>query len=290
MNVLTILARHGVQKFGTADRDIARLFARQTPAVHHDILIVDNTLPPGHVATLSNGVELIGADENGREFGSWDDALIHARPRLDEYNIINIATAAFNEHYNKYLTRFDERMLQITAELPIAVGHVDAYPYTISSFGFQSQHWLRTSFILVAPRELLLLGSLLHVTRQPGLFSGNPHDPFCIDAPISQGYRTLITDWLTSDRGTGQGVNWHSRFNLTPESLALFEEKTLAILNEHMFSIRLRRQGCRLIDQTWFATELARRDFQGAVFPGWRYQLAKRDVDKAFPISARFPE
>lgn len=43
--------------------------------------------------------------------------------------------------------------------------------------------------------------------------------------------------------GTGQGVISHSRFVATSETLRYFQAKVLAMLNEHMFSVRLRRQG-----------------------------------------------
>lgn len=54
----------------------------------------------------------------------------------------------------------------------------------------------------------------------------------------------------------------------------------MAILNEHLFAIRLRAQGCRVVDATWLAGRLAAAD-AGAVEwrTGWRDQLAGRAVD-----------
>ena len=77
-------------------------------------------------------------------------------------------------------------------------------------------------------------------------------------APLSANYQKYILDWLTGN-GTGQGVEWHSRFGLTPESLPFFEAKASAILNEQMLSVRLRAQGCALLDATWLATRLRSR-------------------------------
>ena len=66
--------------------------------------------------------------------------------------------------------------------------------------------------------------------------------PFRADAPISDAYRRAILGWLTGD-GTGQGVEWHSRFRLVESTLPLFESKTMAIMNEQLLTNRLRAQG-----------------------------------------------
>jgi hypothetical protein len=115
--------------------------------------------------------------------------------------------------------------------------------------------------------------------RKP-FFSGDPRSPFRADAPLSENYRRYIYDWLTGE-GTGQGVTWHSRFELDDRSLRHFEAKAVAILNEQLLAIRLRRQGCELVDATWLATALGRRGAgaQPQTFPHWRTQLAERDTD-----------
>jgi hypothetical protein len=57
----------------------------------------------------------------------------------------------------------------------------------------------------------------------------------------------------------------------------------MAIINEQVLSARLRAQGCALIDATWLASERARlaADEPPDVIPGWRWQVAARDVDAA---------
>jgi hypothetical protein len=111
-------------------------------------------------------------------------------------------------------------------------------------------------------------------------FSGDPTSPFLANAPLSGNYRKYVLDWLTGE-GTGQGTTWHSRFVLDAATLPFFEAKALAILNEHMLSIRLRRQSCQLVDATWLATEAARRPAASSLvpIPDWRDQLARRDND-----------
>jgi hypothetical protein len=79
--------------------------------------------------------------------------------------------------------------------------------------------------------------------------------------------------------GTGQGVEWHSRFGLTPESLPFFKAKALAILNEQMLSVRLRAQGCALIDATWLSTKQLQSRARLETIPSWRWQVTTRDTD-----------
>ena len=74
---------------------------------------------------------------------------------------------------------------------------------------------------------------------------------------------------------------WHSRFSLTDETRALFEAKTIAMLNEQLLSIHLRAQGCRLVDVTWAHGALTAGAGLPNPVPDWRTQLAERPVDAA---------
>ena len=73
-------------------------------------------------------------------------------------------------------------------------------------------------------------------------------------------------------------MTWHSRISLDEASLHLFEQKAMAILNEHLLGVRLRAAGCRTIDVTWLSGLLARRRTRVIDWdtPWWR-QLADRD-------------
>jgi len=134
-----------------------------------------------------------------------------------------------------------------------------------------------------------MLGSLVTVSDQTAFFTGNPEIPFRGDAPLSANYRQYLLDWLTG-AGTGQGVEWHSRFVLSPETLAWFQSKVITILNEHLLSIRLRAQGCAMVDATWLATR--GKDLIAAGKPlvaisSWRRQLIEKDTD-AVPFHTLF--
>jgi hypothetical protein len=276
--VLTLLARHGTEKYTEALPALDRLFRRAMPGVRRRTVVIDNALPEGHVAVAPGGVTVIGGSNAAWEFSAWDAGLRFAAAELDGYDLVHLATSAFDTLYTGYLRRFDDALLAEGARRRIACGHVDYYAEPVTLFGERSRHWLRSSFVMLPPAELRRLGSLVSVgpERRAALFSGDPAAPFRADAPISDSYRRSIIGWLVGD-GTGQGMEWHSRFALTAETLDFFERKTLAILNEQMLSLRLQAQGCALADATWAATILARQGGLPDEIPPWREQLAGRD-------------
>lgn len=285
VRVVTLLARHGAEQYRDALPDIRTLFAQQMPEFAHEVVVIDNALGRDHAAPLGPGVTLIGGDNAAWEFSAWDRGIGHLGPRLDEYDWVHLATSAFRKLYTRYLDRFDADMLGLVAGRAAAVGHVDYFNGPVAFAGRSLQSWLRSSFVLLPPAELRLLGSLASVTDRSGLFTGDPAAPFRADAPLSAPYRRNILGWLTGE-GTGQGTEWHSRFVLSGDTLKFFEDKAVAILNEQMLTSRLRAQGCAIVDATWLATRAGQ--FQPAArplraIPDWRVQVTSRDVDSAGP-------
>jgi hypothetical protein len=70
------------------------------------------------------------------------------------------------------------------------------------------------------------------------------------------------------------------------DTLPLFQNKVVAILNEHLLSIRLRAQGCAMLDATWLATRARMLVPAGqplGPIPSWRKQITERDIDPAPP-------
>ncbi len=311
MRIVTLLARHGTDKYQHALREIRTLFAQQMPEVAHEVVVIDNALGREHHEQLAHRVTLIGGDNTAWEFSGWDRGVAHLGHRLDGYDFVHLATSAFRQLYVAYLDRFDADMLGLIAGRAAAVGHIDYYNSPVTLFGTRSQSWLRSSFVLLPPTELRLLGSLVSVTDRGKLFSGDPAAPFRIDAPLSASYRQNILGWLTGE-GTGQGTEWHSRFKISEQTLGFFEDKTVAILNEQMLTNRLRAQGCSIVDATWLATCAFRsyptiqsyptiRSYPTIqshptmqscptvrpleALPDWRVQVTSRDVDSVNPAT-----
>lgn len=280
MRILTLLLRHGTQKYADAEHRIDEIFERHMPGLDRTTVIVDSALDPGHAETAGRDRIILGADNDFWEWSAADRGIAYMGERIWSYDLVHMATAAFDMLYTAYLGRFTVPMLRSVAGRAACVGHIDCYNEPVRVRSYHSQHWMRSSFLFLPPSELRALRTLVTFRDSAALFSGDPEKPFRDDAPISENYRRYIFDWLTGG-DIGQGVQWHSSFGLTRESLPYFQQKTVAILNEHLFSIRLRAQGCRLVDVTWLAARLSA--CSGEEIPwntGWRIQLAERDDDK----------
>jgi hypothetical protein len=276
MRVLTIFVRHGTDKYERAEQELADLFQAQLPGAERHTVVVD-TARPRHEIERRPGRVVIGSDNDSWEFTGFDTGLAHVGDDVWAYDLVNLTTSAFRQLYADYLERFRPEVLQSIVGRPVCLGHIDCYNEAIEVGGCTSQHWVRSSCLFVPPLELKILGTMISTGERSRWFSGNPQEPFRTDAPLSAVYRRLITDWLTG-QDIGQGVTWHSPMGLDTANLQRFEQKTMAILNEHLLGIRLRASGCRTIDVTWLSGLLARRR-PGPIdwtTPWWR-QLAGRD-------------
>lgn len=279
LRVLTLLLRYGTTKYPDAEPHIENLFARLMPDIDLSTLIVDSALPPEYFEITAPRRTVIGADNRFSEWSAADRGIAFLGERIWSYDLIHVATAAFNTLYTAYLERFSMEMLRAIAGRAICVGHIDCYNDPVRLLFFRSQHWIRTSFVFLPPAELKALGSLVSISDPRPLFSGDPARPFREDAPLSKNYQDYIYTWLTGG-DIGQGVQWHSGFGLTKATLPTFQQKTMAILNEHLFSIRLRAQGCKVVDTLWLASQLSRRPAAEIAWETvWRIQLAEREQD-----------
>jgi hypothetical protein len=290
MRVLTIFVRTGTTRYATAEQELAQLFQTQLPDVERHIVVVDTALPPCE-AERSRERVVIGGDNSSREFSAFDSGVAYVGDDIWDYDLVNLCTAAFRQLYWDYLERFRRDVLAAIVGRAVCLGHIDCYNHPIEVAGCLSQHWMRTSCIFLPPTELKVLGRLVSTRDRAEWFSGDPEAPFRADAPLSDGYKKLISDWLMGN-DIGQGVKWHTRLTLDEENLPEFERKAMAILNEHLFGLRLRAAGCRTIDVTWVSGLLARQrtDTIDWSTPWWR-QLADRDrhalkVNTAGPIAS----
>lgn len=282
MRIMTFLARHGTATYGDAIDALDGFFSRQMPDVAHDLLVIDNALPTDRHERLGPGRTLIGGPNTHWEFSAWDHGIATLGEHIQTYDFVHLATSAFRALNTSHLDRIDAAMLGSLRGRAAALGHIDYYNETVAIGGRSLRSWMRSSFVFMPPTELRLLGSLVSVDDGNALFSGDPKSPFRTDAALSANYRTAIIDWLTGP-GTGQGVEWHSRFVLSEETLGLFAAKTMAILNEQLMSARLRARGCALVDATWLSGRLAQlaKDEPLGAIPGWRLQIQHRDVGRS---------
>jgi hypothetical protein len=279
MRILTILVRFGTEQYSHAERGIDDLFRRRMPAIERTVVVVDNALPTG-LLEESGSRTLIGGDNRAGEFSGFDRALAVVGSDIWRYDYVHFATSAFDTLYVDYLERFDAALLESRAHRPVCLGHIDCYNEAVQILGFRTQHWIRTCFFFLPPAEAKALGTFVSVPDGQLCFSGDPASPFRSDAPLDERYQQYILTWLTGG-DIGQGVEWHSRFALTADTLQLFERKALAIMNEHLLAVRLRALHCQLIDAMWLATMLVRHPTSAIAWNAdWREQLTNRDRDR----------
>jgi hypothetical protein len=278
LRVLSILVRTGTEKFTDAEQRNADLFRRHLRGIQHDTLVVDNALP-AEFEDRRERRSLIGGDNSFSEFSGWDRGIRSLGDDLWRYDVVHLVTSAFHSLYTAYLERFTTDMLRVVARRAVCLGHIDCYNEPVRYGPFHFQHWVRTSFVFLAPLELKVLDSLVTVRDSAGLFSHDLERPFREGAPMSAGYRGYVLDWLRGN-DIGQGVTWHSGFELDESTLTMFQRKTTAILNEQLLGVRLRAGGCRVIDVTWLATMLARLPAARIRWDTpWHEQLADRAWD-----------
>ena len=205
------------------------------------------------------------------------------------YDLVHLVTSAFHTLYVDYLDRFNQTMLDGMVGRPVCVGHIDTYNEPIRINSFFSQHWVRTSFLFAPPVEIKLMRDLVSIKKSWNIFGSGPDQPFVPDGRISPNYQRYVLDWLTG-RDIGQGSVWHSRIALQAEFWELFKAKATAIFNEHLFAIRLRSQGTRVIDATWLGSQLNDQSPDAVDWATpWRKQLAERDLQPALPVMQSGP-
>ena len=278
MRLDTLLVGHQRHALEAEKKKVDALFDEMKFRGCRKTVLIDNFLPRVSLESRSDGSSLIGGDNAFREFSGWDRGLVHLERVRSNPDLIHFATTAFAALYTGYLPFFDDRILEASWRAGAVVGHFDFYEKPIEVLGHQSQHWLRTAYFFMPLEASRTLRSLVSFEDRAALFTGNPEKPFRRDAPICRRYQSYILSWLTGE-GTGGDVVWHSRFDLNEETLPLFEDKTVAILNEHLLGVRLRQEGIPVVDVDWLAGQLSAREWGEVPWSlDWKEQVAGRSV------------
>src|SRR5437899_3340724 len=96
MRVLTLMVRHGTDKYAEALPRTDDIFRRRMPGATRHMVVIDNALPEGHIGSGPGGVTIIGGDNSAWEFSAWDKGLRFVGADLDSYDLVHIATSAFD--------------------------------------------------------------------------------------------------------------------------------------------------------------------------------------------------
>ena len=255
LRIATILVGHEPDAYRLAFEKCNELMKSICPDAIRSTIIVDNAQPRAAVDEISEDLSIVGGDNQFREFSAWDQGLAELHRRRLSPDIIHLVTTAFDSLYVDYLKLFNRDSLFFAHRKRCAIGHIDYYNEPVEIVDRVSQSWMRTAFFFLPAEALRRLRTTVSIEPGESFFTKDPSEPFAKDAPVSERYRQYIESWLTGG-DTGQGVRWHSAFRLDEQTLPLFRAKATAILNEHLFSIRLRSAGFPLCDIAWLREQL----------------------------------
>lgn len=208
------------------------------------VWIIDNKIEGDYDGVdLQTGFRLIAGDNRQREFSGFQKILEKYRDEIDSYDLVHFVTSAFNQLFTGYLDYFKLSHLYPVLHRPVCLGHIDMYDEPIKIMGKSSQSWIRTCFFFVSPLTISSLPEFNIIKECNEIFDEDGN--FFKDGIIDDKYKSYLTRWLTGDKI--QGVAWHN----TIENKYMFEEKSLAIINEHLLSINLRKNSIQIIDFHW---------------------------------------
>ena len=99
MRILTIFTRFGTERYATAEQELDELFDARLPDISRDVIVVDTAMTPG-VVEQNGRRTLLGSDNDAWEFSAIDAAVSFLGNRLWTYDLVNVATSAFQQLYD----------------------------------------------------------------------------------------------------------------------------------------------------------------------------------------------
>jgi len=242
MNILCLFLRYGTEKYLDSYKELQEWYKKNMNGVDVSFWIIDNKIEASYSGIDSKtGARLLSGDNQFREFSGWQRIIDQYRDEIQNYDIVHFVTETFNTLYTGYLNNFDIMQLEYVLNEPICLGHIDYYDDPIVLFNERSQHWIRCCFFFISRDVLLSFNNFVGIKNKKIFFNDSKED-FKNDAPLSENYKSYILSWLNGQKI--QGVMWHSKI----ENFQQLKSKALAIMNEHMLSINMRKNGIKLVD------------------------------------------
>lgn len=230
----------------------------------------------------------IGGDNSAWEFSAFDRGVAFLEEIGHETDVFAFVTDAFQGYGTEYWRQLNPEGVAFAHNWQAAVGLVDSFLVELEALGLRYERYLRSSFLILPKAFYGKLAPLATALPEDLIWSGDPHQPFRPDAPISLALRERLLAWLTRSRDAELSESWHSSFTLNDTTLPLFEAKARAILREHLLSARLQQLGlpaydlrsvlARDTDLPWLlgesiGFEVTRLAVPELVFPGGRFTL-----------------
>lgn len=241
MKILCLFLQHGAERYPLAFSSLREWYRDTLPEVACDYWIIDNSLAgAGPFPAPAESVALVAGENSSGEFSGWEKFLREHTDLLSGYDLVHFVTSAFQQNYVRYLRHVNAAMLQVAATTRLCLGHLDYYEMPVRLGSNYSASWIRTCFFFMSPSTVATISDWVYC-REPDLVFSSGMD-FRANGFIDDAYCERISGWLAG--GPQQGVIYHS----PAVEIAGFRRKTVAIINEHGFSVSLRRAGIALLD------------------------------------------
>lgn len=249
IRILCIYLRYGPNDYPEGLDVLREWYERKMSKLDPTFWIIDNKISPDYDGIdLFTGFRLFSGDNQLREFSGFDRILHEYREEIEKYDVVHFVTSAFDKLFTEYREYFSYELVYPVLHRHICLGHIDAYNEPISILNYKSQDWIRTCFFFISPEVLYSSAYFINISDQNMVFSDNGN--FLETGIISSNYISYITDWLNGKEM--QGVKWHNEITNKED----FVNKSISILNEHLFSIMLRENQVSLVDFYWLKENL----------------------------------
>jgi len=231
----------------------------RTTAVLRDLLL--RTLSSGHCravvvanseAALNRLSQLVlppeltviaGSNEVG-EFSAYEEGLdqLRSQHQLPETIVLlNDRAMSYGDDYRGVLKPY---ALAAVRALPMVSGSIESFHHPVLVSRSLLHTWCRTNFMLMSREALHAVGSIVSVGRAEFdsiVPTGFPGDDWTPASWLGSEYTQLVLRWLSVPG------NWYRAEPLSGVNWQSMRLKILAIINEHLFSIRAMKHGIPLI-------------------------------------------
>jgi len=193
---------------------------------------------------LHPAIEVMKGSNDVLEFSAYQEGVDRLRSREHLPETVLFVNDRALSYGDKYGTVLDPPALEAVRAYRTICGSIESYHGVVTLRGALLSTWCRTNFLLISMEALAEIGSLISVDRAefdshvPLAFPGEAWSPVQWLGPE---YAQRVLNWLTLPG------NWYRAELLSEVNWSTIRLKLLAIINEHLFSVRARERGVALV-------------------------------------------
>jgi hypothetical protein len=241
-----IFVEFGNERRMAALSDIKGVIHTLLPDCNLHVVIVDNATKGNIEICLDPKTNVISGNNNSRDISGYDKGLqwIKDRRQLFRETILFFGNDTIHQSINlPYFRAVSSKVFKKCMRSNSVIGYVDSFPRQVSIGGLPFKSWIRSNLFIIKYKNLMEIGSIEIPFSDDQIFSKKWQDFFSKDSIASPEYKKFLQVWLFGKRFPGLKFSekWHSCEPLTQNNFSTFKVKTRAILSEHFFSARLKK-------------------------------------------------